>query len=101
MRYLPAGVLVGLLGLVGCRRAYVQTPDISGQDRSNGVSASVSVGKKDIDFRTDIFLRHKDGYHTYRIPAMVVTARGTVLLFCEGRKNSRRDGGDIDMLLKR
>ena len=81
MKYLPAGVLVGLLGL--------------------GLSASVSAGEEGIGFRTDIFLRHKDGYHTYRIPTMVVTTKGTVLLFCEGRKNSRRDGGDIDMLLKR
>jgi sialidase-1 len=32
---------------------------------------------------------------------MVVTAKGTVLLFCEGRKNSRRDSGDIDLLMKR
>jgi len=25
-------------------------------------------------------------YHTYRIPAMVVSGRGTVLAFCEGRR---------------
>jgi len=53
------------------------------------------------DFRTDAFVGQQDGYHTYRIPAMVITAKGTVLLFCEGRKNSRRDGGDIDQLMKR
>ena len=33
-----------------------------------------------------------------KIPIMI---KGTLLLFGEGRKNSRRDGGDIDMLLKR
>jgi len=32
---------------------------------------------------------------------MVATAKGTLLLFCEGRKRSRRDGGDIDTSLKR
>lgn len=42
-----------------------------------------------------------DGYHTYRIPALAVTAKGTVLAFCEGRKNSWGDSGDIDLLLKR
>lgn len=52
-------------------------------------------------FRKDIFRRHQDGYHTYRIPTMVITAKGTVLLFCEGRKRSRRDHGDVDLLLKR
>ena len=42
-----------------------------------------------------------DGYHTYRIPALAVTAAGTVLAFCEGRMGSMSDTGDIDLLLKR
>jgi sialidase-1 len=49
----------------------------------------------------DVFSAGRDGYHTYRIPAAVVTTKGTVLLFCEGRKKSRSDAGDIDLLLKR
>ena len=61
-----------------------------------GLIASGSIGEEGIDFRNDIFIRHQDGYHTYRIPTMVVTAKGTVLLFCEGRKRSRKDGGDVD-----
>jgi len=81
MKILSTGVLFGLLWL--------------------GLSGSASVGQEGIDFRKDVFLRQQDGYHTYRIPTMVVTSKGTVLLFCEGRKHSRRDGGDIDMLLKR
>ncbi len=43
----------------------------------------------------------RDGYHTYRIPALAVTGRGTVLAFCEGRKGGSGDAGDIDLLLKR
>ena len=66
-----------------------------------GSVASASAGEKGIDFRKDVFIRGQGGYHTYRIPTMVVTSKGTVLLFCEGRKHSRRDGGDIDMLVKR
>jgi len=42
-----------------------------------------------------------DGYHTYRIPAIVTTKSGVLLAFCEGRKASRSDAGDIDVLLKR
>jgi sialidase-1 len=49
----------------------------------------------------DIFVAGTDGYHTYRIPSLIVTAKGTVLAFCEGRKNSTSDTGDIDLLLKR
>ena len=37
----------------------------------------------------------------YRIPALEITTKGTVLAFCEGRKNSKEDTGDIDLLLKR
>jgi sialidase-1 len=65
------------------------------------LSAAAPAAEKGVDFRTDAFVGQQDGYHTYRIPAMVITAKGTVLLFCEGRKNSRRDGGDIDQLMKR
>ena len=50
---------------------------------------------------TDVFVSGQDGYHTYRIPAIIVTTNGTLLAFCEGRKNSRGDSGDIDLLVKR
>jgi sialidase-1 len=43
----------------------------------------------------------KNGYHTYRIPALAVTPKGTLLAFCEGRKNSSRDSGNIDLLVRR
>ncbi len=52
-------------------------------------------------FRTDVFVGGQDGYHTCRIPALVISGKGTVLAFCEGRKNSPRDYGDIDLLVKR
>jgi len=41
-----------------------------------------------------------DGYHTYRIPAIVKANDGTLLAFCEGRA-STSDLGDIDIVLKR
>lgn len=51
--------------------------------------------------QTDVFVSGRDGYHTYRIPAVVLTPSGTLLAFCEGRRNSRADHGDIDLLVKR
>ncbi len=48
-----------------------------------------------------VFVSGADGYHTYRIPSLLVTKKGTLLAFCEGRKNSRSDSGDIDLLCKR
>ncbi len=49
----------------------------------------------------DLFIGGQEGYHTYRIPALVVSAVGTILAFCEGRKYGRGDAGKIDLLLKR
>ena len=40
-------------------------------------------------------------YNCYRIPALVVTKADSVLAFCEGRRHSARDHGDIDMLVRR
>lgn len=50
---------------------------------------------------TPIFSSGQDGYHTYRIPALTVTTRGTLLAFCEGRKSAGGDSGDIDIVMKR
>lgn len=49
----------------------------------------------------DLFVGGQDGYDTYRIPSIITTRKGTVLVFCEGRKNNSRDAGDIDMLMRR
>lgn len=50
---------------------------------------------------SDVFVSGLDGYHTYRIPSAIVTPKGTVLAFCEGRRKSRSDTGDIDLVLRR
>ena len=51
--------------------------------------------------KTPVFTSGQDGYHTYRIPALLTTQKGTLLAFCEGRKSGRGDSGNIDLLLKR
>src|SRR5258708_38822387 len=49
----------------------------------------------------DVFRAGEGGYHTYRIPALIRSPKGTLLAFCEGRRNSASDTGDIDTLLRR
>ncbi|WP_298332790.1 sialidase family protein [Haloactinopolyspora sp.] len=49
----------------------------------------------------DLWTSGDGGYHTYRIPALVVTDSGTVLAFCEGRRDGRGDAGEIHLLLRR
>ena len=48
-----------------------------------------------------LFVRGRSGYHTYRIPALAVSTRGTVLAFAEGRRNSGGDAGKIDLFVRR
>jgi len=51
--------------------------------------------------QSDLWTSGENGYNTYRIPALAVTQKGTILAFCEGRKQHRSDTGDIAMLVKR
>lgn len=49
----------------------------------------------------DLFHADQDGYGIYRIPGVVVTAQGTVLVYCEARKTGKSDWDTIDILLRR
>jgi len=53
----------------------------------------------------DVFVSGKDGYHTYRIPAVEAAADGSLVAFAEARKNNMADPGmennDIDLVMKR
>ena len=51
--------------------------------------------------QTDLFTSGTLGYHTFRIPALVVSTSGTLVAFAEGRRNSRHDTGAIDIVLRR
>lgn len=51
--------------------------------------------------QTDVYVAGHDGYHTYRIPAVLHAKNGDLLAFCEGRKTGGGDAGDIDLLVKR
>lgn len=41
------------------------------------------------------------GYHTFRIPAITMTKKGTLLAFAEGRVNGWGDAGNIDLVMRR
>ncbi len=49
----------------------------------------------------DLWTAGQGEYHSYRIPALITAANGDLLAFCEGRKNSASDAGNIDLLLRR
>jgi len=49
----------------------------------------------------DLFVSGQGGYKIYRIPALAVTTRGTILAFCEARKFTGEDSDQIDLFLRR
>lgn len=51
--------------------------------------------------KTDLFPAGMNGVALYRIPGIVVTPTGAVLVYCEARKNSRSDWGEIEIHLRR
>ena len=48
-----------------------------------------------------LFAADTNGYKSFRIPAVVTGAKGTLLAFAEGRKKGTSDTGDIDVVLRR
>ncbi len=51
--------------------------------------------------KTDIFRSGDNGVALFRIPGIVVTTKGTVLAYCEARRNARSDWGEIEVHLRR
>ncbi len=51
--------------------------------------------------RFKVFPPGMHGVSRYRIPGVVVTSRGTVIAYCEARKNSSSDWGEIEIHLRR
>ncbi|MCZ6675133.1 MAG: sialidase family protein, partial [Verrucomicrobia bacterium] len=48
-----------------------------------------------------LFKSGEEGYSNYRIPSLITTKDGSLLAFCEARKDNRGDSGNIDMVVKR
>lgn len=64
-----------------------------------GLSISaISFGQAN---KVPVFESGKDGYKSFRIPAIIKLANHDLLAFCEGRVNSSGDFGNIDIVMKR
>ena len=62
--------------------------------------ASIPAEESAIE-RTVLFEEETDGFRLYRIPGIVVTAQGTALAYCEARKFTVADRGEIEIHLRR
>ena len=63
------------------------------------ITFSVTVTGQPVSKQT-LWKTGEGNYKGYRIPAVVVSSKGTIIAFAEGR-NDNGDSGDIDLVLKR
>ncbi|HSH95450.1 MAG TPA: sialidase family protein, partial [Roseimicrobium sp.] len=66
-----------------------------------GLAGSLALAAEPQLQKTDLFEGGKNGFALYRIPGIVVTAKGTALAYCEARSDARSDWGEIQVLLRR
>lgn len=64
-------------------------------------AATTSTGDRGRCTSSVPFVAGTEGYHTFRIPAILRTGSGTLLAFAEARQGSAGDAGNIDLVLKR
>jgi sialidase-1 len=62
------------------------------------ISTDIQAQGQTLDY---LFKSGSDGYHTFRIPAIISTTDGNLIAFAEGRKNGSSDTGDIDLVMKK
>src|SRR5205823_1639167 len=51
--------------------------------------------------RVNLYSEGDNGFHSYRIPSLIVTPKGTILAFAEARKRDKSDFGHIETVLRR
>ncbi len=63
--------------------------------------SGVELVRLDAPEHVTVFKAGEHGYHTFRIPAVVRTPKGSLLAFAEGRRQGAADAGDIDLVMRR
>ena len=53
------------------------------------------------DTKVAVWTSGSNEYHSYRIPSVIKASNGHLLAFCEARKGSLSDAGNIDVVMKR
>ena len=65
------------------------------------LGGAFAQGAAPADDRAEVFPFGMDGIKAYRIPGLLVTPKGTLLAYCEARRDGRADWGEIEVRLRR
>lgn len=80
----------------------IDTRDEQGRQIATGAIWKFMTNAPGVFFEeNNVFVSGIGGYHTYRIPAVIVAPNGDLLAFCEGRMYSSADHGNNDIVMKR
>lgn len=64
-------------------------------------SSGVGLAAEPLLEKVEVFPAGMHGITLYRIPGIVVTTKGTVIAYCEARRDSRADWGEIEVHMRR
>jgi len=65
------------------------------------VFANLCAVAQELPASSIVFHQGMSGYHTFRIPAVVQAADGAVLAFAEARKDTGKDEGHIELVMRK
>lgn len=74
---------------------------VAGREPALAQSAPASATREGDPEQIEVFRSGDGGYHTYRIPAIVLTPGGHLVAFAEARRAGQGDTGDIDLVSRR
>ncbi|MDR1010887.1 MAG: glycoside hydrolase [Opitutaceae bacterium] len=78
------------------------TPVVAQPGQGAAAAPTARKGAVPLIEKFQIFTAGKDGYANYRIPGIVLTTKGTVLAFCDARKDSKLgDWSTIEIFMRR
>lgn len=63
--------------------------------------SQVALAQEPSSAKTKVFVAGHQGYYTYRIPAVCVTPKGTVIAAAAGRYDSASDWANVDLVVRR
>lgn len=94
---MPSSLLsaLAIAAAITCSTACTHSP-------ADGPASSTALDSaKPMLTKTDLFENEMGGNKGYRIPGVVVTTKGTILAYCEARRDSLADYGEICTLIRR